>query len=236
MSKPRVGVTTSLGRGRALWWFMRLALWRAGIEPVRLYAGREYPIAKLDGLVVGGGDDISPTLYKGEIDPAVRIDPERDALELRVLEHAVRHDLPILGICRGSQMINTFFGGTLHEDIYEVYENAPKLRSVLPKKTVKILPGSELNEVVGKDMCRVNALHHQSVDKPGEGLLVVARDQWDMVQAIERPAGPYLIGVQWHPEFLVFHRSQQRLFRRLVKVARKRRQERLDLKPAAAEV
>ena len=226
MSKPRVGVTTSLGRGRWLWWFMRLALWRVGIEPVRLFAGRDYPIARLDGLIVGGGDDISPTLYEGELDPAVRVDPARDALELRVLGHAFAEDLPVLGICRGAQMINAVLGGTLHEDIHEVYAEAPRLRTVLPKKTVTVVAGSELHRVLGQERCRVNALHHQSVDRLGDGLEVVAHDEHGMVQAIERPGGPYLIGVQWHPEFLVFDGGQQRLFGRLVHAAKARQRAR----------
>jgi putative glutamine amidotransferase len=226
VSKPRVGVTTSLGRGRWLWWFMRLALWRVGIEPVRLFAGRDYPIARLDGLIVGGGDDISPTLYEGELDPAVRVDPARDALELRVLGHAFAEDLPVLGICRGAQMINTVLGGTLHEDIHEVYAEAPRLRTVLPKKTVTVVAGSELHRVLGQERCRVNALHHQSVDRLGDGLEVVAHDEHGMVQAIERPGGPYLIGVQWHPEFLVFDGGQQRLFGRLVHAAKARQRAR----------
>ena len=214
---------------------MRLALWRVGIEPVRLFAGRDYPIARLDGLIVGGGDDISPTLYQGQINPATKVDPDRDALELRALEHAVDRAVPVLGICRGAQMINASFGGSLHEDIHQVYLNAPKRRSVLPKKTVHIVVGSQLHDVLQTDRCRVNALHHQSVDRVGRGLTVVARDDHDMVQAIERPGGPYLIGVQWHPEFLVLDRGQHRLFDRLVRAARRRQGQRLGLEAASVE-
>ncbi|HEX6142190.1 MAG TPA: type 1 glutamine amidotransferase [Geminicoccaceae bacterium] len=223
MSRPRIAVTSSRGWGRWLWWWCWLSLTRAGGRAVRLRPGHAYELDRLDGLLIGGGDDISPTLYDAELDPAVKVDPERDQLELEALEHAARRDLPVLGICRGSQMINVFFGGSLHIDIYAVYEAAPKMRTVLPKKTVHVTPGSRLDRILDCRKCRVNALHHQSVDRVGQGLEVVARDEHGMVQGIERPAGTYLIGVQWHPEFLILDRGQQRLFRRLVEVAAERR-------------
>lgn len=217
--KPKIGVTTSRGWGRWLWWWVWLAVTRAGGRAVRLRPGHAYELDGLDGLIVGGGDDISPTIYDGELDPAVKIDPERDQLELEALAHAARRALPVLGICRGSQMINVFHGGSLHTDIYAIYEEAPRLRTVLPKKTVHVTPGSRLDQILECRHCRINALHHQSVDRVGDGLAVVARDEHGMVQAIERPAGGFLVGVQWHPEFLVFDRGQQRLFGRLVEAA-----------------
>lgn len=223
MSRPRIAVTTSRGWGRWLWWWCWLAVTRAGGRAVRLKPGRAYELDRLDGLLIGGGDDISPTVYQGEVDPAVRVDPERDRLELEALEHAERRALPVLGICRGSQMINIFRGGSLHEDIYAAYGEAPKLRTVLPKKTVHVVAGSRLDGILECRNCRVNALHHQSVDRVGEGLAVVARDDHDMVQAIEGRGERFLMGVQWHPEFLVLDRGQQRLFRRLVEAARERR-------------
>lgn len=235
MSRPEIAVTTSRGWGRWLWWWCWLAVTRAGGRPVRLKPGRAFELDRLDGLLIGGGDDISPTLYQGELDPAVKVDPERDKLELEALEHARSRDLPVLGICRGSQMINVFMGGNLHEDIYAVYEEAPKLRTVLPKKTVQVSPGSQLDRLLDCRNCRVNALHHQSVNRVGDGLEVVARDEHEMVQAIEKPHGTFMIGVQWHPEFLVFDRGQQRLFGRLVEVAAEKRSQRAA-RPAPALV
>ena len=220
--RPRIGVTTSRGWGRWLWWWVWLAVSRAGGRAVRITPGQVPDLHALDGLIVGGGDDISPTIYNGELDPAVRVDPERDRQELTALEHAAGRRLPVLGICRGSQMINVFRGGTLHEDIYAVYEQAPRLRTVLPRKTVDVTPGSRLDEILACRRCRINALHHQSVDRLGRDLRVVARDEHGMVQGIEGTGEGFLIGVQWHPEFLVFDRGQQRLFRRLVEAARAR--------------
>lgn len=206
-----------------MWLFNRLALWRAGARSLRLTVREPPPIDALDGIVVGGGDDIVPTLYGGEIDPAVRVDPERDALEMRLIEHALEHDLPVLGICRGAQMINVVLGGTLHQDIYEIYDQAPRMRTVLPLKRVTIRRGSRLADILRCHACRVNALHHQSIDRLGTGLQEVARDQHGIIQGIERNGFGFLVGVQWHPEFLILDRGQQGLYRTLVRAARSRR-------------
>jgi putative glutamine amidotransferase len=169
----------------------RLALYRVGARSVRLVHGRPAPSEPLQGLIIGGGDDIGAEIYGGQVLPDVRLDPERDTLELKLLEAALPARLPVLGICRGSQMINVALGGTLHTDIYEVYEHAPRMRTVLPKKTVSIVEGSRLDRALRCNPCRVNALHHQSVDRLGRGLRVVARDEAGIVQA-SRGRGPGL--------------------------------------------
>ena len=220
MKRPLIGVTTS-GRGGWRSYLMnRLALWRTGARAVRLTPGSAMPDEPLSGLVIGGGDDIGAEIYGGKILPDVRIDPDRDRLELRLLEAALPAGIPVLGICRGSQMINVALGGSLHTDIHEVYVQAPRMRTILPKKTVRIVPGSRLDRVLGCNPCRVNALHHQSVDRLGTGLKIVAQDEAGIVQAIEGAGTPFLIGVQWHPELLVWKEPQQRLFAALAEAAK----------------
>jgi putative glutamine amidotransferase len=186
---------------------------------VRLAPGDPIP-ERLDGLVIGGGDDIGAEIYGGEVMPDIRIDPERDKLELKLLDSALPAGWPILGICRGSQMLNVALGGTLHTDIHAVYIEAPRMRTVLPKKTVHIDLDSRLHRITGCNPCRVNALHHQSVDRVGRGLKVVARDEAGIVQAIEGTGEHFLVGVQWHPELLVFSKPQQRLFAALAAASR----------------
>jgi putative glutamine amidotransferase len=203
-----------------MWWFNRAALRRAGGRAERLCPGDAVDIARYDGLVIGGGDDIDAALYGGDIEPAIRIDRERDALELGLLEGALGRGLPVLGICRGAQMINVFRGGTLHESIYDAYEGIPRRRSPLPSKSIDIQSGSRLHALLRRDRDRVNALHHQSIDTLGAGLQVVARDCFGIVQAIEDSAERFLLGVQWHPEYMIGSRGQQRLFAALVAAAR----------------
>jgi putative glutamine amidotransferase len=211
MTRPLIGVTTSRRGGWRSFFMHRLALSRAGARTVRLTPGDSLP-DKLDGLVIGGGDDIGAEIYGGQVLPDIRIDPERDKLELKLLDTALPAGRPVLGICRGSQMINVALGGTLHTDIYEVYVQAPRMRTVLPRKTVHIDVDSRLYRITCCNPCRVNALHHQSVDRLGSGLRVVARDEAGIVQAIEGTGANFLIGVQWHPELLVLSPPQQRLF------------------------
>ena len=220
MTRPLIGVTTSRRGGWRSYLMHRLALARAGARSVRLIAGNSLPAEPLQGLVIGGGDDIGAEIYGGKVLPDVRIDPERDTLELKLLETALPARLPVLGICRGSQMINVALGGTLHTDIYEVFEHAPRMRTVLPKKTVSIVYGSRLDRALRCNPCRVNALHHQSVDELGRGLRVVAKDEAGVVQGVEGEGEQFLLGVQWHPELLVWKRPQQRIFEALVAAAR----------------
>ncbi len=216
---PLIGVTTSARGGRISWTMNRLALGRAGARSVRLTADDVPDFTALDGLVVGGGDDIEPTRYGAKVEPTVKIDPDRDELELAALDWAEKTGKPVLGICRGSQMINIHRGGTLYTDIHQIYVEAPRLRTVLPRKRVEITPNSRLAAILRHMDVMVNALHHQSVDKLGQGVQVSARDQWGIVQAVEVPERPFLMGVQWHPELLVLDAGQQRLFKALVQAA-----------------
>lgn len=218
-ARPVIGVTTSVYKSRLAWFFDWLAVWRAGGRPVRLCPGDGADPARLDGLIVGGGDDIEAHLYGGEIALDVRVDPERDRLELQLLESVVPDGKPVLGICRGAQMVNVFYGGTLHGDVQAVYEEARRMRTVLPRVTVEIDPGTRLGNILGLARCRVNSLHHQSVDRLGRGLTAVAHERSGIVQGIECADADFLVGVQWHPEFLVLSGAQQRLFGALVSAA-----------------
>ena len=156
-------------------------------------------------LVLTGGSDVDPTFYGAIPHPKLgKVFPERDVFEIALCREALRRDLPILGICRGHQVLNVATGGTLIQDIpSEVVgaaEHDPERERWETAHDVRILPGTRLREILGKDKVAVNSFHHQAVDKPGQSLVVSAWSQGDrVIEGIEMP-GRFVLGVQWHPE------------------------------------
>ncbi len=219
-NRPVIGVTVSRQSGWRIFPLMKLSLWIVGARAVRWQSGSEkVDLDAVDGVVIGGGDDIAPTLYGGELRMGVRLDPDRDTLEKDVLEGAFERRLPILGICRGSQMLNIVLGGNLHQDAYSVYDSK-HYKTILPRKCVNVTPDSLLYRVTRKSHFYVNALHSQAVDQLGDHLRIAAKDAGGMVQAIERTSDPFAIGVQWHPEHLFYRRAHRRIFAALAEAAR----------------
>lgn len=221
MTRPVIGVTGARRRGRFMWLFSALALRLFGARPVRLTPpARASDLDGFDGFLIGGGDDIGAELYGGLPVPDVRLDPERDRLELDVLGKVLSRSVPVLGICRGAQMLNVALGGTLNQNIYEAYKTAPKRRTVLPRKRVDIAAGTRLRGVLGLDCVIVNSLHSQSVRSLGKGLQTSGVDEHGIVQAIEDSGHAFRIGVQWHPEFLIYRKPHRRLFAAFVAACR----------------
>jgi len=143
-------------------------------------------------------------------------DLDRDELEQHLIRYAIYHRLPVLGICRGAQLMNVVLGGSLHQNIEHFYsEETSHIRSILPRKSVVITPRSELHGILRTLRCRVNALHDQSIKALGVDVVVSAMEPTGVIQAIERQGHPFFIGVQWHPEYIPQSRTQQGLFRAL---------------------
>lgn len=183
---------------------------------------------KLQGLIIGGGDDIAPGLYGGNDDGKAPIDPDRDRFEIEMIEHALHTQLPLLGICRGAQLINVVLGGSLYGDIRGMRKRTSNFRTPLPRKTALGANGCRLAQILGSERWRINSLHHQAIDRLGDGLIIAARDLDGFVQAVECRQGREIIGVQWHPEYLPYLSAQRRLFRHLIECALRSKPESLD--------
>lgn len=219
MSRPLIGVTGPDTAIPVAWWFIAWAIRRGGGRPLRMTPKRPHTQAKLDAVIISGGDDIDPRLYLPDAPDSDR-DYARDALELAVIRRALAKNLPLLGICRGAQLLNVALGGSLYGDLRQRRRRTSQRRTPLACKPVAVKSPSRLGDLLGAGRLRVNSLHDQAVARLGDGLRVVARDQDGIVQAIEDRSRRFLIGVQWHPEYLVYQAPQRQLLTALVAAAR----------------
>lgn len=182
---------------------------------------------RLDGILLPGGGDIRPSVYGAEVHPATaNIDDARDHAEIQLARWAANDDLPLMGICRGHQVMNVAFGGTLIQDIPSQLHTdlTHDIRDGMPRNTllheVKIDPSSHLAGILGVTQHRVNSLHHQSVEQAGPALCVTAYAPDGVVEGLEMPDKRFILSVQWHPEDLVEgDPAMQRLFKAFVDAA-----------------
>ena len=167
-------------------------------------------LAHLDGLLLSGGEDIAPTHYGQALEPWTgRVDQERDHSELGLVRAWLALGKPLLGICRGHQVLNVALGGTLLQDIASQVPDAldhaytparPMERDV---HTVDLTPDSRLAAILGGTHFAVNSAHHQAVTEPGANLEIIANAPDGVVEATEFPDYPFCISVQWHPEAML---------------------------------
>ena len=187
------------------------SLWRSGARVVWISQQvTEADLEKLrgcDGFLLPGGVDIEPARYGQKTDEKCgKIDLVRDNAEQKMMEAFLPTGKPILGICRGVQFVNVFFGGTLyqHMDGHSDF----KARST-GSHNVRILPGTKLAGILGEKTLLVNSMHHQAADAVGEDLTVSAYAEDGTIEALEHVSHPFCLAVQWHPEHLSRSRKDQ---------------------------
>lgn len=233
MIQPLIGITT-YGRNEE----NRYHLPAAYVESVRRAGGHAVLLPpgevdwagllpRLDGVILAGGGDIAPACYGGDAHETIySIDSERDAAELALVRQLAAGTWPVLGICRGIQMINVALGGTLIEHLPDVVGEQIAHR-MLPhgptEHDVRVAPESRLAALMEQAEIRPVSWHHQGLRQVAPGLNVVAHAPDGTIEAVEMPGHPWLVAVQWHPELsAAADVTQQRLFDALVAAARQR--------------
>jgi gamma-glutamyl-gamma-aminobutyrate hydrolase PuuD len=213
VGKPVVGITTYLTPAAWGAWQLEAALLpasyvrsvvRAGGVPLLVPPGASYEetLDSVDGLIFSGGSDLDPELYgaeaHSETDGWIR---ERDDFELGLMQAALARDMPLLAICRGSQVLNVALGGDLEQHVPDrVQSDAHKeTAGVFAEHDVAVLPGTQLATILG-DSTDVKSHHHQGYGELGEGLREAARAPDGTVEALEDPTRRFTLGVLWHPE------------------------------------
>jgi putative glutamine amidotransferase len=207
---------------------------QAGARP-RILEVTESPrkvLGEIDGVLLTGGGDVDPVFYGEDRHPLTDdAEPGRDEFEIDLARRAMAANLPVLAICRGAQVLNVAAGGTLVQDIPSSVASDLGHSITEPKDlschTIDIVTGSRLSTVLGEHLdaactCRVNSRHHQSVGRPGDGLIVSARATDGVIEAIEKPDASFCIGVQWHPENFWQSGEFRPLFDAFVSAARER--------------
>jgi putative glutamine amidotransferase len=236
--KPLIGITTnhstnSYGQPLVLLQQSYVnAIMQAGGVPVLIPSlvandGWEALYARLDGILFSGGGDIGLQHSPGDPHPRIDdVDPERDSVELKMLNAAASEGKPFLGICRGCQVMNVALGGTLYTHIPDQLPNAldhsypGNMRTVLVHP-VKIGEGTHVAEIFGEPIIKVNSLHHQGIKAVPPSVRVAGYAPDGLVEAIELPEHPFGLAVQWHPEWLTDQAGSRNMFRKFIQAAEK---------------
>ena len=187
----------------------------------------EGALRHVDGFLMIGGYDVRGEAFgQRSLSTVVRIEESRERTDFALLRALIESRKPTLALCLGFQELNVVQGGTLYQDILfdgpETSVPHYAQGGVIPKHAVEVTPNSRLARILGRDgRIDVNSTHHQAVAEVGAGLQVSARSEDGIVEAIEMPEHPFMIGVQWHPELMSDSREQQRLFAALVDEAKR---------------
>ena len=222
--RPKIAISHAVSQSRIQIFFVKLSVWLAGGKPVSMTPQNQTIIGSFDGLLLYGGADICPNRYGLERKLNYAYDLERDALEFDILKNANENNKPVLGICRGAQLINVFHQGSLHIDVAKAYEKASYPSNLIGyiffRKKIKIKQDSLLFSLIKKTNTKVNSLHKQCVDQVGNGLVPTAHENNGVIQAIEDQHKKFYLGVQFHPEFLIYKKSIRNIFKAFIASAK----------------
>jgi len=233
--KPFIGITMSLEMEKKQFVmkdYTNAVLKAGGIPMVLPYTVDDKVIAeislKLDGLLLSGGGDIDPTLFEEEPHPGLgEIVPERDEMEIALIGHFMAQKKPILGICRGCQILNVALGGDMIQDLGAQKPDSLQHSQRAPRShashMIQIREGSLLHSIYGQTEMKVNSYHHQAVRHAAPSLVATAYAGDGVVEGIESSQGGFVVGVQWHPECMVSkHPEQLLLFQAFVQACAKK--------------
>jgi putative glutamine amidotransferase len=162
----------------------------------------------LDGLYLTGGDDIHPVHFGEEPHPGLgSYFPERDASEIALTKIMLAKNKPILGVCKGAQILNLAVGGNMYQDIYAqidtpLIQHTQKSPNYTPSHEVELKQDSLISQVVNREKLRVNSFHHQANRKVGKGFVISGKSSDGVIEVIESVTHRFALGVQWHPEML----------------------------------
>lgn len=211
--KPIIGITPLYDEKMDSYWlipgYVDMVKYAGGIPLILTFTDNIKDVSaivdKLDGFIIAGGPDVNPMIYGEEkLDICGDVSLKRDELELQVIIEAMKKNKPILGICRGFQLMNSFLGGSLYQDIVTQFESNVNHRQEKPyiKPCHNINVSGILKEITGKDSIMVNSCHHQGVKKLADCLEAVGYSDDSLVEAFVIKDYPFGMGVQWHPEML----------------------------------
>lgn len=205
-----------------------LALWLHGARSHYIRPGSHTNVPLLDGIILSGGRHVAPERYGEQSRVTATYDHARDETDWHLLSAAERFRIPVLGICRGAQLINVFRGGSLCQNVTPLRVHTRHRPLLLPLQTVRLASNSRLGQLMPATTIGANRIHSQAIRRLGQGLRVVALDNDLFVQAIEGTCEQWLLGVQWHPEYLLYHTGHRHIFRQFVAAAERRKLIRLE--------
>ena len=232
MKKPIIGITLDSeqpgGYSKFPWYAIRKnylhCIDKFNAIPFPLFHSKQKfkdIISLIDGIIITGGNfDIDPIHYGKQNNLSRTMKDSRTDFEIKICKQSLKKNIPVLGICGGEQLINVCLGGTLIQDIKNLKIKTLNHEQINPRNetshSINIKKNTKLYKILKKNKILVNSAHHQAISKLGKNLIISAKAEDNIIEAVEHQTHPWCIGVQWHPEFLITN-SDKLLFKNFIK-------------------